>query len=54
MVARPAQGQAVVFPVRHRPRRGTRGDHRVQLRHGVSTVHSGQRQVLGIIFHNAR
>ena len=54
MVARPAQGQAVVFPVRHRPRRGSRGDHRVQLRHGVSTVHSGQRQVLGIIFHNAR
>jgi hypothetical protein len=54
MVARPRQGQAVIFPVRHRPRRGTRGDHRVQLRHGVSEVHSGQRDVLGIIFHNAR
>ena len=54
MVARPRQGQAVIFPVRHRPRRGSRGDHRVQLRHGVSEVHSGQRDVLGIIFHNAR
>jgi len=54
MVARPRQGQAVIFPVRHRPRRGTRGDHRVQLRHGVSEVHSGRRDVLGIIFHNAR
>ncbi len=54
MVARPAQGQAVLFPVRHRPRLGSRGYHRVQLRHGVSEVHSGRRDVLGIIFHNAR
>jgi uncharacterized protein len=54
VVLRPGLGEAVVFPVRHRPRRGTRGDHRVALRHGVSAVHSGQRHVLGIIFHNAR
>jgi uncharacterized protein len=54
IVLRPEQGEAVVFPVRHRPRRGTRGDHRVQLRHGVSAVRSGQRHVLGVIFHNAR
>jgi hypothetical protein len=54
MVVRPRRGQAVIFPVRHRPRRGTRGDHRVQMRHGVSTVHTGDRHVLGVIFHNAR
>lgn len=54
MVARPRLGEAIVFPVRYRPRRGTRGDHRVQLRHGVSAVHDGQRHVLGVIFHNAR
>jgi uncharacterized protein len=54
MVARPRQGQAVIFPVRHRPRRGTRGDHRVHMRHGVSAVHTGDRYVLGVIFHNAR
>ncbi|MGH3824029.1 MAG: 2OG-Fe(II) oxygenase [Pseudonocardiaceae bacterium] len=54
MVARPHQSQAVIFPVRHRPRRGTRGDHRVQMRHGVSAVHTGDRHVLGVIFHNAR
>jgi uncharacterized protein len=54
MVARPGLGQAVIFPVRHRPQRGARGHHRVQLRHGVSAVHSGSRHVLGIIFHNAR
>ena len=54
MVARPGLGQAVIFPVRYRPQRGTRGYHRVQLRHGVSAVHGGSRHVLGIIFHNAR
>jgi hypothetical protein len=54
MVARPSQGEAIIFPVRHRPKQGTRGHHRVQMRHGVSAVHSGERHVLGIIFHNAR
>ena len=54
MVARPGLGQAVIFTVHHRPRLGTRGHHRVQMRHGVSAVHSGQRDVLGVIFHNAR
>ena len=52
-VARPRLGDAIVFPVHHRPRRGARGFHRVQMRHGVSTIHSGARHVLGIIFHDA-
>lgn len=54
IVLRPGLGEAVIFPVHHRPRAGTRGDHRVQLRHGVSEVRSGSRHVLGVIFHNAR
>lgn len=54
IVLRPRQGEAVIFPVRHRPRLGSRGHHRVQMRHGVSAVHSGRRHVLGVIFHNAR
>jgi uncharacterized protein len=54
MVARPGLGEAVIFPVRHRPKLGSRGYHRVQMRHGVSAVHSGDRHVLGVIFHDAR
>ena len=53
VVARPRRGDAIVFPVHHRPRRGARGFHRVQMRHGVSTVHGGERHVLGLIFHDA-
>ena len=32
---------------------GTRGDYRVTMRHGVSTVTTGARSTLGIIFHDA-
>jgi hypothetical protein len=49
-----AQGDGVVFPVHHRPVRGTRGCYRVTLRHGISRVRSGHRHTLGIIFHDAR
>ncbi len=48
-----SQGEAVIFPVHHRPARGTRGVYRVTMRHGVSRVTSGTRQTLGIIFHDA-
>ena len=37
------QGAAVVFATRERPVAGTRGDYRVTMRHGVSTVTSGSR-----------
>jgi uncharacterized protein len=47
------QGHAVVFPNRYRPVRGTKGDYRVNVRHGVSTVQAGNRMTLGIIFHDA-
>lgn len=48
------QGDAVVFPVHHRPVRGTRGPYRVTMRHGVSRLRSGERFTLGLIFHDAR
>ena len=47
------QGDAVAFAVHHRPVQGTRGVYRVNLRHGVSRIRSGQRHVLGVIFHEA-
>jgi hypothetical protein len=47
------QGDAVLFPVNHRPVAGTRGHYRVTMRHGVSRLHSGSRFTLGIIFHDA-
>jgi uncharacterized protein len=48
-----ARGDAVIFPVHHRPVQGTRGFYRANLRHGVSRVRDGQRHALGIIFHDA-
>jgi hypothetical protein len=47
------QGDAVVFAVHHRPVQGTRGVYRVNLRHGVSRIRSGQRHTVGVIFHDA-
>lgn len=48
------QGDAVAFAVHNRPVRGTKGNYRVNLRHGVSRVRQGQRHTVGIIFHDAR
>jgi uncharacterized protein len=47
------RGAFLIFPTRHRPVLGTRGYYRANMRHGVATVHSGQRTTLGIIFHDA-
>jgi len=46
-------GDAVIFPVHHRPVTGGRGVYRVNLRHGVSRLRTGRRHTLGIIFHDA-
>ncbi|MCW1245527.1 2OG-Fe(II) oxygenase [Pseudomonas sp. SAICEU22] len=48
------QGDVVVFAVHQRPVKGVRGYYRVNLRHGVSRIHSGRRHTLGIIFHDAQ
>jgi uncharacterized protein len=48
------QGAAVVFATRERPMTGTRGTYRVVMRHGVSTLTTGARMSLGIIFHDAK
>lgn len=48
------QGDAVIFPVSQRPVKGSRGYYRVNMRHGVSRLRWGQRNTLGIIFHDSR
>lgn len=47
------KGDAVAFAVHYRPVQGKRGPYRVNFRHGVSRLRSGQRHTLGIIFHDA-
>jgi hypothetical protein len=47
------QGEAVIFPVHHRPVEGARGPYRVTMRHGVSRLRAGRRFTLGVIFHDA-
>jgi hypothetical protein len=47
------RGDLLLFAVHQRPVRGTRGYYRVNQRHGISTLHSGQRHTLGVIFHDA-
>ena len=47
------QGDGVIFAVRERPVEGARGAYRVNLRHGVSRIRSGERFTLGVIFHDA-
>jgi len=49
-----AMGDGAIFAVAQRPRRGTRGYHRVTMRHGASLVRSGRRYTAGVIFHDAR
>ncbi|MGX8008474.1 2OG-Fe(II) oxygenase [Mesorhizobium sp. ORM8.1] len=48
------QGDAVIFAVHNRPVQGAKGNYRVNLRHGVSRLRSGQRHTVGIIFHDAK
>jgi hypothetical protein len=48
------QGAFLIFTTRQRPARGSRGYYRAPMRHGVSTLTTGTRTTLGIIFHDAR
>jgi hypothetical protein len=48
------QGHAIVFTTRDRPIRSARGWTAAPMRHGVSTLHTGQRHTLGLVFHDAK
>ena len=47
------QGHGLVFTTRDRPIRTSRGWSNASVRHGTSTVNSGLRIALGLIFHDA-
>lgn len=53
-VVRLTQGEAALFAVSERPRKGARGFYRVKMRHGVSRVRRGLRFTAGVIFHDAK
>jgi hypothetical protein len=43
----------LIFTTNFRPAKGSRGYYRVNMKHGVSEIHDGERYTLGIIFHDA-
>jgi hypothetical protein len=47
------QGHGLIFTTRDRPVRSARGWSAAPVRHGVSTVRSGHRHALGLVFHDA-
>jgi hypothetical protein len=52
-VLKPDRGDMIIFTTNFRPVKGSRGYYRVNMKHGVSPVHSGNRHSLGVIFHDA-
>lgn len=48
------QGDGAVITTRYRPAQGARGFYRTSIKHGVSSILSGERFTLGIIFHDAQ
>ncbi|PKB18785.1 2OG-Fe(II) oxygenase [Flavobacterium sp. 5] len=53
IVLKPKKGDMLIFTTNFRPIQGTKGYYRVNMKHGVSELHSGERHTLGIIFHDA-
>lgn len=53
IVLKPKKGDMLVFTTNFRPVKGSKGYYRVNMKHGVSEIHSGERHTLGIIFHDA-
>ena len=53
IVVQPRQGDMLLFTTNFRPIKGSKGHYRVNIKHGVSELHEGERHTLGIIFHDA-
>ena len=53
MVIRPKKGDVIIFTTNFKPEKGKKGFYRVNMKHAVSEIKSGERHTLGIIFHDA-
>lgn len=53
IVLQPKKGDVLIFTTNFKPEKGAKGYYRVNMKHGVSEVKSGERYTLGIIFHDA-
>lgn len=53
IVLRPSKGDMLILTTNFRPVKGSKGYYQVQMKHGISEVHDGDRHTLGIIFHDA-
>jgi hypothetical protein len=53
IVLRPSKGDMLILTTNFRPLKGSKGYYRVQMKHGISEVHNGDRHTIGIIFHDA-
>ena len=53
IVLKPKKGDMLIFTTNFRPVKGSKGYYRVNMKHGVSELHNGERHTLGIIFHDA-
>lgn len=53
IVLKPQKGDVLIFTTNFKPEKGSKGYYRVNMKHGVSEVKTGERHTLGIIFHDA-
>ena len=53
IVLNPSKGDMVIFTTNFRPIKSVKGYCRINMKHGVSELRSGERHTLGIIFHDA-
>ncbi len=53
IVLKPKKGDVLIFTTNFKPEKGSKGFYKVNMKHGVSEVKSGNRHTLGIIFHDA-